>query len=146
MICCNQHNFFSPLIFLILSLSSLVNNALAETSSSIYLELGSSNNDDKNRYISGRFGLDNGIQLKAGFGKNISKDSSGIELESKSRSFGIQTDPTSLFNAGLNISNTSQDSSIEIRSRNLTLEINTLDWNLFASPETRGIDIQTTIG
>lgn len=132
--------FFSLWLFI---LSSHTCHSFAATRSSITLELGADDNDGQSYYVSGRYGFKNGLLLKVSAGESVSTDFSGGETNSESQTIGIQSDPSALFSVGLKKSSSLQVASIDIDAVIFTLEMNTLDWGFFISPEQRDIRVET---
>ncbi len=119
--------------------------ALSATNSSISLEFGADSNSGQNSYASGRHKFDNKLQLSASRAKNQVIDSNGSSFDSESYNVGLKTDPSALFSAGIDKSNIQQTDNLDIDSTILTLEMNSLDWNIFISPEWRRVSLNTNI-
>lgn len=136
----NINAYISGLLALLL----LTTDILAAPQSSISIEGGADDNAGRNYYLSGRYAFENGIRIKASTGKSLSRDSNNIELSSTSRSFGLQSDPAALFNAGVDFSHSDQTSTLKIDTTRFTIELNTYDWNVYLSPESRQISALTT--
>lgn len=118
-------------------------NSFAESRSSISFELGTDNNSGQNYYLSGRYAFDNGMLLKAATGESTSTDNTNAKLKSNSYTAGIQSDPEKIVNLSFEISNANQINTVNIDSIILALDVNTLNWNVFFSPEFRNISVQT---
>lgn len=116
---------------------------LSATPSSLSTEVGMDDHNGHNFYISGRHQFDNKLQVNAGTGKSQSSESSGRTLDASSYLIGIRTDTAALFSAGVDKSHARQSDNLTIDSWIFTLEVNTLDWNVFVSPETRDINVAT---
>ena len=123
----------------------LSESALAATSSSLSIEAGADNDSGRNYYVSGKHGFSSGLQISAGAGKSRYTDTTGTQLDSKSYIFGIKSDPAAFFNLGLDRSHAQQTGNLDIDSTILTLELNTLDWNAYISPDSRDIALTTNI-
>ena len=119
--------------------------AQATTSSSLSAEAGADNNSGRNYYVSGKHNFSNRLQISAGAGKSQFTDTAGMQLDSKSYIVGIKSDPAALFSIGLDRSHAQQTGNLDIDSTILTLELNTLDWNAYISPESRDISLNTNI-
>lgn len=124
-------------------LSSQTCHLSAATRSSITLELGTDNNNGQSYYVSGRYGFENGFLLKASAGESVSTDVMGNETSSEFQTIGIQSDPSALFSVGLKKSSSLQIGAIDIDAVTFTLEMNTLNWSSFISPEQRDITVET---
>lgn len=127
-----------PIIF-----CCVTGNSYSASGSDISLEIGTDNNDGQNYYLNGRYALDNGIVLKASTGESTSTDNINTKLVSNSYTAGIQTDPSKSVNLSFSISNANQIDTVNIDSIMIGLDINSLDWNVFFSPEFREISVQT---
>lgn len=120
-------------------------STLSATNSAISLELGADDNNGDSYYLTGKHRFNNGLQIRASRGESASLESDNKELTSESYSIGVKSDPLAMFSVGLDLSHSQQSDSLEIDARTLTFEFNTLDWNVYASPEWRDISIALNI-
>lgn len=112
-----------------------------KTSSSFSVELGRDNDEGNERYLDLSLGLTGGMQFLASQGVRTT-DSINGDLKTDSWSVGLATDASADVGLGVYYSYWDDNDTMKINTLSLDLILNTADWGLIFSPQTRDIKLE----